>query len=262
MLPGLDGGCMQAAPNFLASRTPAHAGIATGGFHLRSPTGASAYGTPLKASTPPLNSPSTAPAGECTTGPLGKEGRAKSTVALRATMHGANRFTCPLSGGRFVSQLPTQQQEQERRQRIERRQSVERELQRVVRMTGPQQVADRAEIRGPETEPDQIHHQEQQRSRQHALVGADRFLDERHGRRQIEVVEKRRNREKRERERPPGRPDEADEERDREQERRGGHETVRLLVAWGEAIDERPGHVHAGADEDADLLCLVIRGPA
>jgi hypothetical protein len=54
---------MQRGPNFSARRTPSHLLTGCGGLHLNSPTGAAAYGIPLKARTPdaPRPGPSTTP---------------------------------------------------------------------------------------------------------------------------------------------------------------------------------------------------------
>src|SRR5262245_34728857 len=75
---------MHAGPNFVASRMPLQAGIATGGFQRAAPVGGSAYGSPLKTSTSPLASPSTIPAGALTVGPLATTGAASTAAALKA----------------------------------------------------------------------------------------------------------------------------------------------------------------------------------
>ena len=89
-------------------------------------------------------------------------------------------------------------------------------------MRGPEIVAGGAEERGPEAEPDQVHHQQQQRTRQHALVRLHLFLHQRDGRGQVEVIEESGHGQERQRQRPPGRPDETDEARDGERQRDRG----------------------------------------
>ena len=49
-------------PWVTASRTPVHGATGSGARKRRSPTGAAAYGTPRKATTPPVRTPCTAPA--------------------------------------------------------------------------------------------------------------------------------------------------------------------------------------------------------
>src|SRR5690606_36010398 len=53
--------CAQSAQNLLASRTPSHAATGCGGRQRYSPTGAAAYGIPLKLSTLSSVTPRTIP---------------------------------------------------------------------------------------------------------------------------------------------------------------------------------------------------------
>src|SRR5882757_2809559 len=55
--PGGKAACAQSAPNLLASRTPRHAGKGWVGRQRLVPTGAAAYGIPLKLETSPSVTP-------------------------------------------------------------------------------------------------------------------------------------------------------------------------------------------------------------
>src|SRR6476661_6107094 len=63
MLLSFDAGWLQAGPNAVASRTPSHRALSTGGLHRNAPTGGSANGIPLKILTPCSAVPRSAPAG-------------------------------------------------------------------------------------------------------------------------------------------------------------------------------------------------------
>src|SRR5687768_3021924 len=95
MLPERALGCRHAAPNFVASRTPFHGGISTGGVQRAAATGGCAYGTPLKTFTVPSAIPFTVPAGARTTGYWSA---AAGRANIAATLHAKTRKRNDIKG--------------------------------------------------------------------------------------------------------------------------------------------------------------------
>src|SRR6476660_9186878 len=98
------------------------------------------------------------------------------------------------SASSLVLQRLAQPQKTEHGEAIKRHERVERELQRMRWMTVSEKIAHRTEERRAEPETDQIHYEQQQRTGQYALVRPHLLLHEGDGRRQIEIVQKGRNR--------------------------------------------------------------------
>src|SRR6185312_491498 len=89
--------CAQSAPNLLASRTPSHVGAGCGGRQRKSPTGAAAYGIPLKVETSPSVAPRTMPDAVRTVGPALEAASANVVTADSNTIRQpAYRFTVEL----------------------------------------------------------------------------------------------------------------------------------------------------------------------
>src|SRR6478735_12719338 len=123
------------------------------------------------------------------------------------------------SCGSFLATEGAREPEEEQdRDDVEWREREERCLERVRRAMRLEPVARRADKGGPEPEPDEVHHEEEQRTRHHTLVGAYLFLHQRDGRGEVEVVQHEHAGEEDQRELPRRRAEKRDVERERDRE--------------------------------------------
>ena len=185
--------------------------------------------------------PCTLPAGASTTGGLSASAPAGKVRPATANKDAAKRrWLIGHLALRRALERARQPGKTRHGQNIERHQHVESELERVGRVCGPEVIAERAQERGAEPQADQVHDQQQQRAGQHSFMGLHFLLHQRHRRREIEVVQEHRGCEEEERQRPARRPDEADEERNRQEQRHRGEPGVCRPVRGAKRSISRP----------------------